>query len=63
MNDGKKPTPETRLMSHLLVGLGAGSIISRKVGANAFLIGAILTALAHEALDAPVAQILTDLGA
>ena len=62
MNHSRKPSPQTRLLSHVLVGLAAGAVISRETAANTFPIAAVLSALAHEALDAPVAQALSNLG-
>jgi hypothetical protein len=62
MSHNRKPSPQTRLLSHVLVGLSAGALISQKTGANTFPIAAVLAAFAHEALDAPVAQALSDLG-
>jgi hypothetical protein len=63
MSNGRRPTPQTRFASHLLVGAAAGSLAGKESGPVAFVVTAIISALAHEALDAPVAQILTDLGA
>jgi hypothetical protein len=63
MNQNKKPSPATRLISHALVGLLCGYVISQMTKRSAFPVAALLTACAHEALDAPVAYALTDLGA
>jgi hypothetical protein len=63
MSNRKRPTPQTRLLSHVIVGLFAGAVISHNTKASFFPIAAILCACAHEALDAPVAQVLTDLDA
>jgi hypothetical protein len=62
MSNNKRPDPQTRLASHLLVGLVVGSIAGKDSGSGAFVITAVLSALAHEALDAPIAQLLTELG-
>jgi Na+/H+ antiporter NhaA len=63
MSNGRQPDPQTRFASHLLVGLAVGSVAGKKSGLFAFAFAAIASVLAHEVLDAPVAQLLTDLGA
>ncbi len=63
MSNKKRPDPQTRFASHLLVGFVAGSVAGKDSGPGAFLVAALLSAFAHAALDAPVAQLLTDLGA
>jgi hypothetical protein len=62
MNNKRRPDPQTRFASHVLVGLAAGSVAGRQSGPVAFVVAALISAAAHEALDAPVAQLLTDLG-
>lgn len=62
MSGNRRPSPQTRLLAHVLVGLFAGAAISRKTGTDTFPVAAVLAALAHEALDAPLAQGLADLG-
>lgn len=62
MKRKRRPDPETRLVSHLLVGCIAGAATGKRSGFGGFLAAALLAAFAHEALDAPVAQILTDVG-
>lgn len=57
----RQPDPGTRLVSHAIVGLAAGAITGRRSGLVGFLITAVIAAASHEALDAPVAQLLTDL--
>jgi predicted transcriptional regulator len=62
MSNGKQPDAETRWLSHLLVGCVAGAIAGQRSGAAGAVVTAIISALVHEALDAPVATLLTDLG-
>lgn len=46
----------------MLVGSLAGAVVARKAGLAEFLVTAVLTGLAHEALDAPLAVVLTEVG-
>lgn len=62
MSNRHRPDPQTRLASHLLVGLVVGSLAGQESGPVAFVVTAIFSAVAHEALDAPVAHLLTDIG-
>lgn len=62
MKRKRQPDPETRFVSHLLVGCAAGAATGKRSGFGWFVAAALVAALAHEALDAPVAQVLTDLG-
>jgi hypothetical protein len=57
-----QPDPATRLLSHAIVGLLTGAAVGQKRGVGGFVLIAVLGAAAHEALDAPLAQLLTDLG-
>ena len=59
----RQPDAEARLASHVLVGAAAGALVGRKAGLGAFLAVAMVTALAHEGLDAPLASLLSDFGA
>lgn len=58
----RQPKRETRWLSHVLVGALVGCMTTQVKGLG-FVGGVILAAGAHEALDAPVANLLTDLGA
>jgi hypothetical protein len=59
----RQPDPAARWISHAIVGLAVGYAFGKKAGPGAFWVTAIISALAHEAADAPVAQVLSDLGA
>lgn len=63
MNGRRQPDQNVRLVSHALVGLGVGYLVAKEKGLAGFLVGAVLSTVAHEALDAPVAQLLSDLSA
>jgi hypothetical protein len=58
----QRPDPATRLLSHVLVAGVAGFVIGRRSGTIGGVLAAAAAAVAHEELDAPVAQALTDLG-
>lgn len=62
MNNGKQPDPETRWLSHLLVGGLIGAIAGQRSDLASALATAIISVLLHDALDAPVARLLTDTG-
>lgn len=57
----RKPSPQTRLLSHALVAAAVATMM-RKSGTAGALVSALIAAAAHEAFDAPVAQALTDAG-
>jgi len=57
-----QPDQSARWVSHVVVGLTVGTLVARKAGIGAILATACLTAAAHEALDAPLAGALSDLG-
>jgi hypothetical protein len=59
----KKPTPETRFLSHFIVGCAAGAAVGQKSGPGPAVAAALVSACAHAMLDAPLAQVLTDMGA
>jgi hypothetical protein len=63
MRPRKNPTPETRFLSHLIVGCSAGAVVGQKSGPGPAVTAALLSACAHAVLDAPLAQVLTDMGA
>jgi len=62
MPPNNRPDGEARLVSHLVVGCAAGALLGKRSGLAGFLVVALLTAMAHEALDAPVAQVLSEFG-
>lgn len=62
MTRSSAPDPIARWLSHLLVGSLVGAVVVRKAGLGAFLVTAVLTGLVHEALDAPLAGVLTEVG-
>ena len=57
-----KPDPAARWISHAIVGMTVGYVIGKQTGPVGFWIAAIVSALAHEELDAPVAQALSQFG-
>lgn len=63
MRRGGQPDARARLVSHLLVGLAVGAVVGTRKGADSFLISGLVGVVAHELLDAPVAAIVSDLGA
>lgn len=58
---GRQPNRETRWLSHALVGVLVGCMTAQVKGLG-FIGGAVLAAGAHEALDAPMADVLNDFG-
>jgi hypothetical protein len=56
----RQPDPIARLLSHALVGAIA-VFLFKKAGGGTAATAALFSIIAHEALDAPVAQALTDL--
>ncbi len=62
MTPPSRADPAARWLSHLLVGLAAGALVGRKAGPTGFVLAALLTGFAHEALDAPMAGVLAELG-
>jgi hypothetical protein len=57
-----KPTQADRLISHTLVGLAVAFIASQIIsGAPGAIIGFVAGVIAHDELDAPVAQVIADL--
>jgi hypothetical protein len=58
----RQPDRTARLVSHLLVGIAVGAVMCNRKGGQAFLVGGLLGAAAHELLDAPVAGIVSELG-
>ena len=60
--NSKQPSDGDRLVSHAAVGLVSGALVGSQKGWPGFIIGAALGVAAHEALDAPVAGIIADLG-
>jgi len=58
----RKPTPQTRVLSHLLVAAAVAVVVRKKAGIGGAIVSAIVATLAHEEFDAPVAQALTEAG-
>jgi hypothetical protein len=59
-SDGK-PDGADRVVSHAAVSVGVGLLGLKLAGPLGFVAGAVLGLLAHEALDAPLAQAVADL--
>jgi hypothetical protein len=57
-----RPDPAARLLSHALVSIAVGYLIADTWGAVPGLAAAVVAAVAHEELDAPLAQLLADGG-
>jgi hypothetical protein len=62
MSGNRRPDPAARLLSHMIVGATAGAIVGKRTGPGGALLSALVAVVAHEQLDAPVADILADLG-
>ena len=62
MSPLRQPDPVARWLSHAIVGLGIGYIVGRQTGTVGFVVTAAASAITHEYLDAPVAQLLSDAG-
>lgn len=56
------PDLAARWTSHLIVGFAAGAAVRKKATPAEALISAVVAAVAHELLDAPVADLLSELG-
>jgi RsiW-degrading membrane proteinase PrsW (M82 family) len=63
MNGHRQPDQSARLLAHALVGIGVGYFLGKQKGLPGFITGLIVSTAVHEAMDAPVAQVLSDLGA
>ena len=57
----RKPNSSERIAAHVIVGLAVGALFYKKSGFGGSLLLALLAVLAHEALDAPLAQLLAEL--
>jgi uncharacterized membrane protein len=57
-----RPDFATRLVSHALVSVGVGYLIADTWGTVPGLVAAMVAAVAHEELDAPLAQLLANGG-
>ena len=57
----KRPSETDRLLSHVIVALIVGFVGNQIKGAPGAIAGAVLGVIAHEELDAPVAQMIADL--
>lgn len=57
------PTKATRTVAHVAVG-GLAAVLAAKAGKGlaGAVLGALLGIAAHEMLDAPVAQLMTNMG-
>jgi RsiW-degrading membrane proteinase PrsW (M82 family) len=60
----QRPSPDqtTRWISHTAVSIAAGALVGKRSGTGGFIIGFVVAALLHEALDAPVAVLFTEAG-
>ena len=59
-----RPTQATRTAAHIGVGIAAALIVPKIIGKGSAtaLVSAVIGVLAHEMLDAPVAQALANRG-
>jgi hypothetical protein len=62
MNRQRQPDPTARLLAHALVGLGVGFIVGQMSGPVPAVLSALVAIAAHEELDAPLADMLTEIG-
>ncbi len=62
MNGKRRPDPAARLLSHALVGVAAGLIVGQRSGPGAAALSALIAIAAHQQLDAPMADIVAELG-
>lgn len=62
MSSRRRPDPVARWVSHALVGAAAGLLVAQKSGPIGGMVSALIAIAAHEELDAPMADLLTDLG-
>jgi hypothetical protein len=62
MSRRRRPDPVTRLFSHALVGAVVGLVVGQKSGPMGGAASALIAIAVHEELDAPVADVLTELG-
>ena len=60
MSNDKSPTQAECMISHILVGLAVGAIVSTKAGIIGFIVGGLLAAWAHALLDAPLARFIAN---
>jgi hypothetical protein len=51
----------SRTIARAIVGLAAGALVAKLFGRKAGIVGAATVLLAHELLDAPVAEAIEDL--
>ena len=58
----KQPDQTARWISHALVGFAASALIGKKAGGAGAILGFVLAIIAHDALDAPVAQAVAGFG-
>jgi uncharacterized protein YcfJ len=56
----KQPINLDRSVAHAVVGLVAGGIVGRKAGLQGFVAAAVITVMAHVALDSPLAGLVAE---
>jgi hypothetical protein len=62
MTPEQTPDPLARLLAHAVVGIGVGYLLSKRAGGLSVFLGSAITIIAHEKLDAPLAQIFSENG-
>jgi hypothetical protein len=62
MNPRRQPDPVARFLSHAIVGAAAGWVVGQKSGPGTAILAALAAVAAHEEFDAPLADVLTELG-
>jgi hypothetical protein len=60
MSSRPQPNQTDRAISHALVGIAGGAVGATKHGLPGFIVGAAVTAVAHAALDAPLANAVAE---
>jgi hypothetical protein len=56
------PDRTARWISHAAVGFAAGVLVGKKTGTGGLIVGSVAAVLLHEALDAPLAVLLSEAG-
>ena len=62
MQPQRQPDPAARWLSHAIIGLGVSYVAGKRVGTTGAVLMAVVSVVAHDYFDAPVAQLLSDAG-
>ena len=58
----RQPSQADRAVAHAIVGAAVAAVVGKQAGLLAGLASAVLAMIVHEAVDAPVAGLIADLG-